>query len=87
MIHLRIITTYPPLFGLPEETIELTLRLSPEFARTRDEAHERIVHVLRGDENFETPSVDDELSPFTFSPEVVRSVAVWETTRPAETEG
>ena len=77
MIHLRIVTTYPPAFGLPEETIELTLRLSPEFAHTGDEAHERILDALRGDENFEIPCVDYE-DPFTFSPDVVRSVAVWE---------
>ena len=86
MIHVRIVTTYPPLFGLPEETIELTLRVSPEFARTRDEAHERIVDALNGDENFEIPSVD-YADPFVFSPEVVNSVAVSETARPAETEG
>ena len=79
MIHLRIVTTYPPVFGLPEETIELTLRLPAEFARTADEAHERIVRALKSDENFDIPSMDDELSPFTFSPEVVQSVAVWET--------
>jgi len=78
MIHLRIITTYPPVFGLPEETIELTLRLSPEFARTGGEAHERIVDALKGDENFEITCVD-YADPFRFSPEVVRSVAVWET--------
>ena len=78
MIHLRIVTTYPPVFGLPEETIELTLRLSPEFARTGDEAHERILDALRCDENFEIPCVD-YVDPFTFSPSVVRSVAVWET--------
>ena len=77
MIHVRIVTTYPPWFGLPEETIELTLRVSPEFARTSDEAHERIVVALQGDENFEIPSVDYE-DPFRFSPTVVRSVAVWE---------
>ena len=38
--------------GPPEETIELTLRLSPEFARTGDEAHERILDALRGHESF-----------------------------------
>ena len=47
MIHVRIVTTYPPVFGLPEETIELTLNLPPEFARTGDEAHERIVEALK----------------------------------------
>ncbi len=78
MIHVRIITTHPPLFGLPEETIELAVRISPEFARTGGEAHERIVDALKGDETFEIPSVD-EVIPFRFSPEVVRSVAVWET--------
>ena len=79
MIHVRIVSTYPPLFGLPEETIELTLKLSPEFAGTGDEAHERIVEALKGDENFDIPSVGDKLSPYTFSPYVVRGVAVWET--------
>ena len=79
MIYVRIVSTYPPLFGLPEETIELTLKLPPEFACTGDEAHERIVEALKCDENFDSPSVGDKLSPYTFSPKVVRSVAVWET--------
>ena len=42
-----------------------------------DEAHERIVEALQGDENFEIPCVD-YADPFTFSPKVVQSVAVWE---------
>jgi hypothetical protein len=63
---------------LPEETIELTLNLPPEFARSGDEAHERIVEALKGEENFDIPSVGDKLSPYTFSSSVVQSVAVWE---------
>ena len=77
MIHVRVVTTSPPLFGLPEETIELTLRLPAEFARTGGEAHKRIVDALKSDDNFEIPCVD-YADPFLFSPEVVRSVAVWD---------
>jgi hypothetical protein len=77
MIHVRITSTYPPAFGLPEETIELTLRLPAEFARTADEAHEWIVAALRGDDAFAIPSVGVAL-PYTFSPDVVRRVVVWE---------
>ena len=77
MIHVRITSTYPPVFGLPEETIELTLRLPTEFARTADEAHERIVEALTGDDEFEIPSVGEAV-PYEFSPEVVRRVVVWE---------
>jgi hypothetical protein len=86
MIHVRITSTYPPVFGLPEETIELTIRLPAEFARTADEAHERILEALKRDEEFEIPSMDAAI-PFEFSPDVVRSVAVWEEGGPAKTEG
>ena len=77
MIHVRITSTYPPVFGLPEETIELTLRLPAEFARNADVAHEWIVEALRCDEEFEIPSVDVAI-PYEFSPDVVRRVVVWD---------
>ena len=38
-IHVRIVSTYPPVFFLPEETTDVTLEVRPEFARTPDEAH------------------------------------------------
>ena len=76
-IHVRIVSVYPPAFGLPEETTDLTLELRPEFARTPDEAHRRINEALAGDEVFEIPVVDSEV-PVRFSPDVVRMVVVWE---------
>jgi hypothetical protein len=34
MIHVRIVSTYPPAFGLPEESFDLTLPLRDGFAST-----------------------------------------------------
>jgi len=52
-----------------------------ECARNADEAHERIVEALRGDDDFAGPSVD-AVVPFEFSPDVVRRVAVWDRALP-----
>jgi hypothetical protein len=77
MVRVHIVSTYPPVFGPPEETIELTLRLPADFARNADEAHEWIVEALRRDDEFEIPSVDVAI-PYEFSPDVVRRVVVWD---------
>ena len=33
-IHVRIVSTYPADFGLPEETTDVTMQLRPGFAST-----------------------------------------------------
>jgi hypothetical protein len=75
-VHVRIISTYPADFGLPEETVDLTLRVPASFARTPEEASRRIKAALETGADFEVPSVDDAV-PFEFSSELVRRVAVW----------
>jgi hypothetical protein len=76
MIHVRIVSTYPPAFGLPEESSDFTYRLRPDFAVTPTGAQKRIERTLDQGEVVELP-VLGELHPVRFSADVVRFVAVW----------
>jgi hypothetical protein len=76
MIHVRIVSTYPPAFGLPEETTDLTYELQSEFAVTPNGAQKRIERTLDQGEVVELP-VLGKSRPVRFSADVVRFVAVW----------
>jgi hypothetical protein len=76
LIHVRIASTYPPAFGLPEESFDLTLPLRDGFASTPAEAHQHILEALATEDVFEVPAAHDPL-PYRLSPDVVRLVAVW----------
>ena len=78
-VHVRIVSTYPadPFYGLPEEIFDFTIRVPSSFARTPQEASERINKAFAGpEEALVIPDLDDP-TPYEFWPEVVKSVAVW----------
>lgn len=75
MIHVRIASTYPPAFGLPEETVDLTLPLRNGYASTPTEAHQRLLAALSSGKVLEVPAADHPV-PYRFSADVVRSVVV-----------
>jgi hypothetical protein len=58
MIYVRIVSTYPPAFGLPEETTDLTLPLRDGFASTPAEAHQHIPDALTGEDPYEVLVAD-----------------------------